>query len=244
MLYSLSEFLTMVKEDIGIKDIAMPISDQQMIKRIDNSALKIFSQIYPRIEMGRIGEENRIGREAADRNILLIYRIPRHLYLGTELMGITRVDVVRPMGFSDYYVPNGMFLNPISALESLADVKMSAALAQSMSKAPTGRFVSPDLVYLYNGWAGGSYVVDMWLKHDISLSTIPDTAMMDFQRLVELDLMQYLFTELKRKDNLDLLVGNSQLKIENWEQAEGDKRSLIEEWRNTSGLDIDNMSYF
>lgn len=244
MLYNLSEFLEMLKEDMGVSDLPLPVNDQDLIKRLDNSALKIFSQFCPRIEMGMIGEENRIQTEIASRNIMLIYRIPQYLHEGSELMGITGVEVARPMGYSDYYVPSGMHTSPVSALESLADIKMSAALAQATSKAPTGRFVSPDILYIYNGWAGGTYMVSMWLKHDISLSTIPDTAMYDFQRLARLDLEEYLYNRLKRKESLDVGIGSIQLKLDEWQGSQAAKADLLREWKDDFNLDIDQATYF
>ena len=46
-LYNLSEFLSVVKEDIGIRDIPLPVDDAELVKRFDNSALKSFSIRYP-----------------------------------------------------------------------------------------------------------------------------------------------------------------------------------------------------
>ena len=46
-LYNLSEFITTIKEDIGIKDIPLPVSDNDIIDRFKRSVLADFSVIYP-----------------------------------------------------------------------------------------------------------------------------------------------------------------------------------------------------
>ena len=42
-LYNLSEFITTVKENIGIKDLPLPVTDKQLINHFDKVTLTDFS---------------------------------------------------------------------------------------------------------------------------------------------------------------------------------------------------------
>ena len=243
-LYNISEFLSLIKEDIGIKDIPLPVDDKSLLQRFYNSALKEFSVRYPRIETIILGDENRIAPEYRDRNTKIIYRIPKYVYQDSTILAVTKFDVSRPLGYSDFYVPQGVWASPDAVLSSLADIKLAAALASTMGKAPTYQFKAPDLLYVYNGWSGGVYDVDVALMHDISLSTIPPTAITHLKQLAILDIEEYLYNKLKRIDNLDTGIGNIQLNINNWEDAGNRKLELLKEWDEDGNLDIDQITYF
>jgi len=244
-LYNLSEFLTLLKEDIGIKDIPLPVDDTELIKRIENSALKEFSVRAPRIETFRVGDNERVTKIDGERSGVLVYEIPKWVYQDSSVVAVTNVNIARPLGYSDMYIPQGSYASPDLVLGALADIKVAATVASSMAKALSWQFKSPNRVLIYNGWASGVYDVEIALTHDISLATISPTAFTQFRELCMWDLEEYLFNKLKRIDNLDVGIGNIQLKIENWEDAGQRKRDLLKDWdENGANLDVDNMSWF
>ena len=49
MYQSLSEILTLCKQNMGIRDLPKPVTDQELMWRLQHSALKEFSQRYPYI---------------------------------------------------------------------------------------------------------------------------------------------------------------------------------------------------
>jgi hypothetical protein len=87
--------------------------------------------------------------------------------------------------------------------------------------------------------------VDVAMTHDLSLSTIAPGAFTHLRQLAKLDIEAFLYNKLKRLDNLDVGIGNIQLKIENWEGSEDRMRELLNSWdEGGANLDIDNISYF
>lgn len=244
-LYNLSEFITTVKEDIGIKDLPLPVSDNEIIDRFNRSALTDFSILYPRVEICMVGEENLTKRSKESLNTFYEYIIPPWAYDGTVVLDVSRFEVARPNGYSDFYIPNANWSTPDAVISAMADVRMAAGVASSLAKAPTHEFVKPNLIRVYNGWAGGMYEVELLLKHDLSLASIPDGALMDLRDLTALDMKSYLYNILKRKENLEVGVGNINLHIDDWSNAEQDRRELLKQWRDEgTNFDFDHIKYY
>lgn len=252
MLYNMSEVITLVKQNMGIKDLPKPYSDNDIRERIINSALKTYSIFYPRVETFMINENERICPSAYGsapytpglNESCQRYRIPKHYYQDRTVLSVLRLDVWRPSGFNDYYVPQGMVGDPTSIMVAMSSLKVSAAMAQTMSRAPTYKFQAPDILEIYNGWSSATYQIDLAMTHDPSLSTIPPTAMPQFIELCQYDVEEYFYTALKRVQNLDLGIGSIELKIDEWASSADKKKDLIKEWHDTSSLGIDQISYF
>ena len=244
-LYNLSEFITTIKEDIGIKDLPLPVTDQEIIDRFERSTLNDFSIIYPRVEKCMVGEDDLTKRSQDSMHTFYEYRIPKWVYDGTVVLDVSSFDVARPNGYSDFFIPNANWSTPDAVISAMADVRMAAGVASSLAKAPTHEFIKPNLIRVYNGWAGGIYEVELLLKHDASLSTIPDGAFLDLKELTTLDMKAFLYNKLKRKENLEVGIGSIQLHIDDWGSAENDKRELLKQWRDEgANFDFDHIRYY
>ena len=244
-LYNLSEFITTIKEDIGIKDLPLPVTDQEIIDRFERSTLNDFSIIYPRVEKCMVGEDDVTKRSQDSMHTFYEYRIPKWVYDGTVVLDVSSFDVARPNGYSDFFIPNANWSTPDAVISAMADVRMAAGVASSLAKAPTHEFIKPNLIRVYNGWAGGIYEVELLLKHDASLSTIPDGAFLDLKELTTLDMKAFLYNKLKRKENLEVGIGSIQLHIDDWGSAENDKRELLKQWRDEgANFDFDHIRYY
>jgi hypothetical protein len=138
-----------------------------------------------------------------------------------------------------------MWASPDSVLTGIADIKIAASVASAMGKAPTFEFRNPDILIVYNGWSGGVYQLDIGLMHDISLSTITPTSFTNLRQLAVVDIEEYLYNKLKRMDNLDVGIGNIQLKLDDWQDAASRKREMLDTWdREGANLDLDQITYF
>lgn len=244
MLYTISSFLTQIKEDIGIKDLPMPVDDADLVRRIQTSALTQFSIYYPEIVQVFLTAKNAIDEQYRSLTGGVLYEIPQKYYQDRTIMGVYYLDTAAVGSVDSTYLPNIALGGADSILSSIADIQMASGLGSMIAHAPTYKFVPPNKVWIYNGWTYGSYIIDIGLSHDISLTTIPPTAMDSFRQLATLDIEEYLYNILKRKENLDLGIGNITLKIENWENAADQKKELLERWSEDSSLNLDGISYF
>lgn len=244
-LYNLSEFLTTIKEDIGIKDLPLPVTDQEIVDRFKRSTLVDFSIIYPRVETCMVSEDDMTKRAKDSMNTFYEYRIPKYIYEGSTILSVSNFDVARPNGYSDFFIPNANWSTPDAIISAMADVRMAAGVASALAKAPTWNFIKPNLIQVYNGWAGGIYQVELLMSHDVSLSTIPDGAFLDLKELATLDLEEYLYNIMKRKDQLEVGVGSINLHIDDWSNAASDKKELLKQWRESgANLDFDHIRYY
>lgn len=244
-LYNLNEFMWLIKSDVGIKDIPLPVSDNDLLKRFEMSALTDFSVLCPRVETFMVNQNEVVSKGSETGKRYTEYRIPPHVYQGTVVLGVTRFEAARPDGYADFYTPNAHWNTPDAVITAMGDLRMASGVASALAKAPTFQFRSPDRILVYNGWAGGVYEVEVLLRHDLSLSTIPPGAFRQLRELAVLDMKAYLYNELKRKDGGDVGIGTIQLKIDDWANADADRLALLKQWdEEGANLDIDHVRYF
>lgn len=240
-LYNLSEFITAVKENIGIQDLPLPVTDQQIIEHFDNVTLKDFSVCYPRTETFLMGNDNLEKPINASRYSYYEYRIPKWIYDGTCVLDVTDVDVARPNGYNDLFVPSMSWSGPDAIIGAMADFRLAAGVASAVTKALTWKFTEPNRLYVYNGWAGGTYEVEVLLKHDLSLATVPEGAIYNLRLLAEMDLEVYLYNKLKRKEGLETGLGSIQLKVDDWSNVKSEREELVKEWRGNVPIDFSHI---
>jgi hypothetical protein len=243
-LYNLSEFITTVKENVGIKDLPLPVTDQEIVDHFDRVTLTDFSVVYPRVETVYLGQDNLTEKAKASMNTFYEYKIPKFVYEGTTILSVTKIDVARPNGYSDFFIPNANWSTPDAVISAMADVRMAAGVASALAKAPTLEFVPPNIIKVFNGWAGAIYEFEILLKHDLSLATVPPGAIYNLRRLAELDLEWFLYNKLKRKENLEVGVGSIQLRIDDWSSSRNDREELLRSWREESNLDFSHISRY
>lgn len=250
MYYSLSEIITLCKQNMGIRDLPKPVTDQDIQWRLIHSALKEFSIRSPYVARFLIGENDRmckpyVGVPTNHTNSYSnVYRIPKHYYQEHTILGVPYVDIQKPNGYNDLYVPQGMIGDPASIMMGLASIQAVGAMARQMTHALTWHFEAPDVLIIYNGWTGGNYEIELAMDHDPSLSTIPPSAMPTFITLCEYDLQEYFYQKLKRVQNLDLGIGSIELKVDDWADAASNKRELLKELDETCALDFEHIQFF
>lgn len=243
-LYNLSEFFTTIKEDIGIADLPLPVSDEKLLDHFRRKILVDFSIIYPRIETVMISDDDIVQEKPQIYQPFYMYRIPKWVYDGTEILSISNFDVTRPNGYSDFFVPHANWATPDAIISAMADVRLAAGMASALAKAPTADFVPPNKIKVYNGWASGIYEVELLLKHDESLATVPNGAFTVFRELATLGLEAYLYKKLKRKNNQNLGVGDTDLKLDDWSNSESDYKEKIAEYRGEANFEYAHIKRF
>ena len=247
---TMSEIITICKQNMGLRDLPKPVTDEEIQWRLEHVTLKEFSQVYPYSASFMIGESERLckpytGIPTNHTNTYSnVYRIPEHYYQGKTIMSVSNVNISRPQGYNDLYVPSGAIGDISSVMSSMAAIQMAAAMAKTMTHALTWDFKQPDILVMYNGWTGGYYEIELMMSHDVSLSTIPPTCFSQFLQLCQLDLEEFLYMKLKRVQNLDLGVGSIELKIDDWADAGARKRELLEELADASALDTMHVQFF
>ena len=229
MLYNYSEFLTQIKEDIGIKDVPLPVDDAALTKRFITSALREFSVRYPRLEEIIITQDMAVDLSARSSYGAVTYKIPEKYYRGSQILTVLSITSTGYGAAENFYNPTLFIGSADMLLESIADIKMASSLGSMLGHAPTFRFDPPNRLIIYDGWTGGSFKCEVGMLHDPSLSTVPPGAMTHLRQLAVLDIEEYLYNKMKRITDLETGVGTINLRIDNWESAAQEKRDLLKE---------------
>lgn len=244
MLYTYSEFLTQIKEDIGIKDVPLPVDDEALTKRFITSALREFSVRYPKKDEIIIDESMAIDLSSRTKYGSITYIIPEKYYHGSQILDVLSLNSTGYSSTENFYNPTLFIGSADQIIESIADIKMAASLGSIYGHAPTFRFDPPNKLTIYDGWTSGSYRVEIALIHDPSLSTVPPGAMTHLRQLAILDMEEYLYNKMKRIQELETGVGTINLRIDNWENAASEKRELLRDWDESASLDRDTINFF
>lgn len=249
-LYTLSEMVKVILEDIGIADLPIieTVGMDNIVKRLENSALKEFSVRYPYIKHFEMTDKNLLHKNRDDSFYSntkgIDYLVPAEEYEGHQLLGISHINVNAVSGFNDSYIPYTYSFAPDQMMTMMSDIQMTADLGRMMAKSMTWEFTKPNKIRLYNGWLSGTYDVLLMLTHDASLSTIPDTAMTHFRKLATYDLEWFLYNRFKRLQNLDVGIGSFELKIDDWADAQDKFRQYLDDIDEDGNLDIDYITFF
>lgn len=243
-LYNLDTFFARIFDDIEWEDMPLPVTNQQMMDHFQRSVLNVFSQFYPRQEVIRFGEEARVPMDA-NNSAYRRYRLPMYRFPTSICLGVSSVEPLSNIGYPDSYGMVPFLGSPDTLLMAMADIRMLASMGAASSHSLTSRFTKPDVLDLYGGYSSCSYEAILLLSHDMSLSTIPDTAFEAFYELALLDTKAYFYSKLKRKDGLDTGVGNIQLKIDDWSNAAQERKELLNTWKQEGyNLNIDEIHFF
>ena len=118
-----------------------------------------------------------------------------------------------------------------------------AQLMSHMIPKMTFKFEAPRTLYIYNAYSSSKIVIDLGFEHDKSLASIPETCREEFFKLALIDVKENLYPTLKQYTEINTAIGNINLKIDDWANAEDARRDLIDKWDDTYHLDFQPMYY-
>lgn len=243
-LYTLDEFIARIFDDLEWEDLPLPVSNEKFMEHFNRSVIKPFSQFCPQQVKIRFGDEALITPEGSIGNYRR-YRLPMYRFPTQTCLGVSLVEPISNLAYSNEWNSVPFMAAPDALLMAMSDIRMYSAIGANTGRSLTTAFHKPDVLDLYGGYLGCTYEATILLSHDLSLSTIPDTAFEQLYELALLDTKAYFFSKLKRKDGLDTTVGTIQLKIEDWADAARERTELLKRWQDEGfNLDIDSAHYF
>ena len=233
-----SHLLTRLKQRLGIYSIKLPVDDVQLYKDVilDNT-LPVFNDYFPyrRTMIADLNELRVVDRYTPDDSALISneYQIP-NLFPYQNIMYM--------IGIAPYIEYNGMMMTSsyetIDSYQVLATGQTLANLASTMIPPQTWQFEPPNRFRIFNQVL---YNNKVWLEiaweHSPELFTIPLDLREAFFKLAYLDMKIYLWSNLKYWSQMQTAIGTLDLKIDNYEGAEGDRDTLLEQWDDNYHLD-------
>jgi hypothetical protein len=133
---------------------------------------------------------------------------------------------------------NAMPVGTGSMMNQLMLSNASMPLMNSVIPKMTFKYEHPRTLFLYNAYYSSKMVFDFGFVHHESLATIPDTASETFYKLAMFDIKENLYPTLKQYTEINTPIGNINLKIDDWANAESEREAYIEKLDDTYHLDF------
>lgn len=238
MFWDKSHLLKRIKMALGTYSIKLPVEDKDIFADvIQDNTIPVFSTYVP-YKYSMIGDLNEMrvnDRYKVDDSSLVSndYQLP-NIFPEQECIGINNI---RP-----YIEYNGMMMTAsyetIDSYQVLATGQGLANLSSAMIPPQTFEFIPPNGFRIYNQVLYNNKVwLDLAYTHSPELNTIPLTARESFFQLALLDTKMYLWNQMKYYVGLQTAIGQLDLKIDSWENAESERKDLLNSWDDTYHLD-------
>lgn len=236
-------FFRRLKRNLGLYGIALPIEnlDQFILEIIEDTTLPTFSLYVPRIEIHNV-ELAEMRRGDNDRgDDCELYILPDRLFNGREVLFVRRVEYLTQIQGHVARYPTAIMPGINNAIgltfEDILLANASKPLVDNLIPPLTFHYEHPKKLYIYDAMMGSSFKITLACVHDNSLQSIPPTAGESFYQLAELDVMAGLYEFVKHYEDIGGAYDKTQLKIEKWQQAGEARRTLVEKWDESYGLD-------
>jgi len=237
-MMNLSQLLTAIKMDLGIYGLRLPFDnpDEALMDVIKLKTLNTFSTFLPQVKELSIDltkDMECIKEEYTES----IYILP-NFFADREILYIRKITPKSKLLGNGFISPT--FDGSIETYNMLMMTQANANLASVSAPAITFKFEPPNKLYLYNmATSYGILDIEFALEHALNLSTITKTSWETFYELALLDVKRFLYNSMKHYTEIQTAYGNINLKIDEWSNAESDRKEIIEKMRDLYHLEVE-----
>ena len=237
---NMSDVITDIKMDLGIYMIALPFEniDSMIQDVIQRKTIKTFSQYQPTYSKYQFNLNSLEKLRRTDEYTT---------YLLPDIFRNREILFVRSLSYLDTSFSGADVYGLTNKATSLASQYMlanaTASVISQMVPKMTFEFRHPREIDIYNVVHSSILVFDIAFCHDKNLGSIPETCRESFLKLATLDVKKFLYANLKHYDQLDTAFGTISLKIDDWANADQERKDLISEWDETYHIDITPLEF-
>ncbi|MCM1230661.1 MAG: hypothetical protein NC489_11050 [Ruminococcus flavefaciens] len=238
---NLSKCISSLKMQLGLYGIGLPFKDDMSGEAIPTENVirdVITTTTIP--EYSEFVPWKRIGDCQLDRLKVIDHK--HYIYELPPFLTITPVKYIINVGLP-FHNSRGTYgdIAPAYGINrSVQGVVTSQAymmVAGQMRNEPSFEYLGHNQIRLY-GYPKTMLTFELACEHDPSGETIEDSCYDSFMELATLDTKVFLYNNLKYFDEMPSAFGAIKLKIENYQDAEGQRDQLLEKWRDTYHLDM------
>lgn len=120
--------------------------------------------------------------------------------------------------------------------EGVAVGMLSSMLGSQLRAEPSWEWIKPNKIQLFN-YPNCKITIKAACKHLPNGESIEDSCYDSFLELATLDLKMFLYNNLKLYDNVPTAFGEVRLKTEDYQNAESERTTLLNEWRDKYHVD-------
>lgn len=223
--------------DLGVYGLRLPFDDPDaaMMDVIKLKTLKTFSVFLPQLITVSVDLSKDL-ETVKEEYTESIYIIPSDLFGDREIMYVRDIYLKSKLLGNGFISPT--FDGSIETYNMLMMTQANANLASIAAPAITFKFVAPNKLHLYNvATAYGVVDIEFGVEHADNLSTIPSTAWETFYELALLDIKRFLYNSMKHYNEIQSAYGTINLKIDEWSNAESERKDLIEKFKDVYHLE-------
>lgn len=235
-----SQLLTALKMDLGILGLRLPFEndDDALMDVIKLKTLKTFSIFLPQVREISIDltKDLECIKEEYTESIFIL----PNLFSDREIMYIRKITPKSKLLGNGFISPT--FDGSIETYNMLMMTQANANLASVAAPAITFKFEAPNKLYLYNmATAYGVIDIEFAVEHAQNLSTIPVTAWETFYELALVDVKRFLYNTMKHYSELQTAYGTINLRLDEWSNAESERKDIIEKMRDLYHLETEQF---
>lgn len=213
-----TEVLREIETRLGASIQILELSEEDIMKIIQQSTIRTFSIYYPLRQTTIIHPKSDKVPERTN-----VFYIKSDL----EIIGVSKVLA------ENYFGNTGL---PMATIDSDPVYRQFTTDLQSMFVQPiTFDFESPNLVEIFpKRMLVGDFTLEYKAVHPAHFGTIPLSLREEFLNLATIDVRRALYPIRHRFQNINTAFGNIELFMDKLESAEEDRKDILERWRTNS----------
>ena len=237
---NLSDTLTRIKLKLGLGSIASPFVDvdEDIIWIIQHVTIPVFSTYEPYREKMRIHTHDlELVEKTAEYQCYLLpeWKTRKLLYVTSLEYDSGSLAGIGAYGAIPYVNQN------ITGEIMIANAGMN--LMNTMIPKITLHFEKPRKLYIYKAYSYSELIVGLGFEHDKSMASISDSLWESFFTLALLDVKENLYPTMKQFSEVNTPLGTINFKIDDWQDAEQQRRELLKEWDDVYHIDSQSIWY-
>jgi hypothetical protein len=234
-----SNLLTLAKMNLGIYGLRLPFDDPDgaLLECINVNTIPTFSRFFPYKKTFQINL-NKDLKKISNTSTKYSYLLPDFMP-GMPIITILDMDDLD----TNYYTDP--FMDPTAyTYKNMMLAKVDADLISTLAPSPTFDFQSPNILIVYSPYITESMVnLTIGFQHNKNLSTISEGLAESFIELAIIDIKRFLYNTMKHYTEINSAFGTINLKIDDWSNAESDRKDLINQYRDSYHLETKIIDY-
>ncbi len=238
---NMSILITRIKMNLGIYSISLPVKDidGMIMKIIEDITIPVYSIYHPfedrvYLDLNRL---KRLERTASFQTFLLPEFSNKKLLYVKDVKYDDRS--LAGMGYWGGTIP---YMHGNMANQAILSNAGAHLVAQMLPKL-TFEFKHPRTLRVYNLIASHKVIVDLAFEHDKSLQSLQPTSEISFFDLALLDVKANLYPTVKHYNGIETAYGRVDLHIDDWANAEEQRKEMLREWDETYHLDMAQLIF-
>ena len=236
---NLSKVVSALKMELGLYAITLPFKDENGNA---TPTEKVIMDVLTTMTIPRYSEFKPWAR-TYDVHMDKLQCIDKFkgVYVLPPFLTITPIKYIKDIRMPDYRIEQysgmfpGVYGNGRSA-QAVINNQAQLLLHGEMRAEPTWEYLGENKVQLY-GFPRTVLTFMIAAEHAENGETIPDSCYDSFMELATLDVKVFLYNTLKLYDGIPTAFGNINLKIDEYQSADNERSSLLNEWRDKFHVD-------